>query len=114
MTVQEIRSQVSPMVIWMADAAIREARRAIVGETGWDDIKRRPYNLPEVEMAGEVLFRMFATCSASIKIALIKMPEKMDGLMTFYDCKYLDEFVKSLQASEPVNLREANWVLDRC
>lgn len=114
MTSAEIREQVSPMVIWMADAAIREARRAIAGKTGWDDINRQPYNLPEVEMAGEVLFNMFATCSASIRIALIKMPEKMDGLMSFHDCKYLDEFVKALQACEPVKLRESNWVLECC
>lgn len=55
------------MVIWMADAAIREARMGITGKTGWHDVKRHPYNLPEVEMAGEVLMRIFSECAAYIR-----------------------------------------------
>lgn len=124
MTSQEIRTQVSPMIIWMADATIREARRAITGNTGWNDVKRSPYNLPEVEMAGEVLFRMFDACSASIRIALLTMPEKMDGFLSYPDSNYLDEFVASLNShllrsrslDEPMGteLRKSDWVLGLC
>lgn len=111
------------MVIWMADATIREARRSITGKTGWSDVKRSPYNLPEVEMAGEILFRMFYACSASIRIALLTMPEKMDGILSYPDSNYLDEFVLALDKQlhrysttepEEVELRKPDWVLDLC
>lgn len=121
MTSTEIREKVSPMAIWMADATIRQARRAITGNTGWRDVKRHPYNLPEVEMAGEVLFRMFDTFSAAIRDALIEMPEKMNGVYSFPDCNYFDEFVTALDkklhwysAPEEVELRKPDWILDRC
>ncbi len=121
MTSEEFREHVSPMAIWMADATIREARQAITGKTGWNDVKRHPYNLPEVEMAGQVLFRMFNTFSAAIKDALIEMPEKMDGALSFPDCNYFDEFVKALDKklhwySTPaeVELRNPDWILERC
>lgn len=96
MTAAEIRENVPLMAIWMADAAIREARKAVTGRTGWSDVKRAPYNLHEVEMAGEILFRMFHACSADIRIALLNMPEEMDGAMSFRDKNYFDEFVKNL------------------
>jgi len=121
MTSKEIRNQVSPMVIWMADAAIREARKAITGNTGWNDVKRHPYNSPEVEMAGGVLFRMFDAITAVIKNALLNMPEKMNGVYSFNDCNYFDEFVNALEnqlqsheKNEHVELRKADWVMDRC
>jgi len=119
MTSNDIRTQVSPMVIWMADAAIREARKAITGNTGWNDVKRNPFNLPEVEMAGEILFRMFDTFTTAIRDALIEMPEKMDGVWSFPDCNYFDEFVKALDKKlhwfsdpEEVELRKPDWILE--
>lgn len=114
MTAEEIRKQVSPMIIWVADAAIREARKGITNNTGWKDIKRSSYNLPEVEMAGEILFRMFEACTACIRLALIQMPEKMDGVRSFSNLNYFDEFVKSINARESVKLRETDWILDLC
>lgn len=114
MTSTEIRETVSPMVIWMADAAIREARKAVAGKTGWNDVKRNPYNLPEIEMAGEVLFNLFNTFPAAIRRALLEMPEKMDGVLSFPDCNYFDEFVTALGKNHYVKLRDPNWVLDRC
>jgi len=121
MTSKEIRENVSPEVIWMADATIREARKAVAGKTGWSDVKRNPYNLPEVEMAGQVLFRLFDTCTAAIKVALLEMPEKMDGALSFPDLNYFDEFVVALgkklysyKTKEEVELRKPDWVLDRC
>lgn len=114
MTVKEIRKQVSPMVIWMADAAIKEARCAITGHTGWNDVKRSPYNLPEVEMAGEVLGRMFNECGALIRQALINMPDEMDGIRGFRDLNYFDEFVATLVKESTVNLRKADWILELC
>lgn len=62
----------------------------------WKDVKRAPYNLPEVEMAGEVLFEMFNACAADIKTALLDMPEEMDGVMSVPGKNYFDEFVKNL------------------
>lgn len=114
MTSKEIRGAVSPIVIWMADATIREARKAIAGKTGWKDVKRNPYNLPEVEMAGQVLFRMFHTYPAAIRNALLAMPEKMDGVLSFPDCNYFDEFITALNQKEIAKLRESDWVLERC
>jgi len=115
MTVQEIRKTVSPMVIWMADAVIREARKAITGNTGWNDVKRSPYNLPEVEMAGQVLGRMFDTYAAAIKNALLNMHEELNGIYEFRDFNYFEEFVKALENQiQNVKLRKSDWVLERC
>lgn len=120
MTSKEIREQVSPMVIWAADATIRQARRAITGKTGWNDVKRHAYNLPEVEMAGEILFNVFDTFPAAIKYALLQMPVEMDGINSGAGKNYFDEFVVSLNNmlqryvdAKGVKLREADWVLDR-
>ena len=116
MNIDEIRAQFPPVAIWMADATIREARRAITGNTGWQDVKRSPYNLPEVEMAGEVLFRMFNTYSAAIKTALLSMPEKMDGLLSFPDKNYFDVFVNELckKDTSAWRARKADWILEKC
>lgn len=117
MTAQEIRESVPSMVIWMADAAIRQARKAITGKTGWNDINRNPYNMPEVEMAGEILFRMFHTFTGAIKDALLAMPEELDGVYDITGMNYYDEFVKALSEKGKtygfeVKLREPNWILE--
>lgn len=119
--ITRIREQVSPMAIWMADATIRQARRALTGCTGWSDVKRHPMNLPEVEMAGEVLFRMFYTFPMAVKGALVAMPDDMDGISSFWDKTYFDEFVKALEkelhkypSQYEVKLREPDWVLETC
>ena len=119
MTAKEIRDSVQPMVIWMADAVIREARRALTGCTGRPKLKRHPMNLPEVEMAGEVLFRMFNTFPMAVKGALVAMPEDMDGISSFWERTYFDEFVKALEvelkkypSQGDVKLRQPDWVLE--
>ena len=84
------------MTIWMADATIREARRAIAGLTGWNDVRRATYNLPEVEMAGKILFRMFTACEADIIMAILHMPKEMDGEHLPSGKNYFDEFVQNL------------------
>lgn len=125
MTVAEIRANVPPMAIWMADAAICEARKALTGKIGWCDVQRAPYNLPEVEMAGEILFRMFNACAADIRFALLGMPEEMDGTVSIPGKKYFDEFVKNLdcrirahQSTDPdwpqeAEPRKQDWLLER-
>lgn len=115
MTAKEIRIEVTPMVIWMADAAIREARKAITDNNG----HLHSYNLPEVEVASEVLFRVFQTFTAAIKHALLEMPERMDGRISFTDLNYFDEFVIALdkklhwyRCPEEVMLRQPDWILN--
>lgn len=107
------------MVIWMADATIRQARKALTHKTGWPDVKRADYNLPEVEMASAVLFNMFGTFEAAIRYALIGMPKEFDGFVSVHGRTYFDEFVASLDrhlktysTPEKVMLRESDWVLD--
>ena len=117
MTPQEIRNHVSPMVIWMADAAIRQARKSISGNSGWKKPERNDYNLPEVEMAGEILFRMFNTCMATIKDAILAMPEDLDGVYDVFGKNYFDEFVKALENQKSIfgnttSLREPDWILE--
>ena len=74
MTSKRIWDNVSPTVIWMADIRIREALMAITGITKWNDVKRRPHNLLEVEMARDVLFRMFKLITAlELKLNLIEL-----------------------------------------
>ena len=69
----EIRENVEPMVIWMTDAVIRKARKAISEK---DILYRYPketpnYNKPEIEMASPILFRIFEYCEADLRNALI-------------------------------------------
>lgn len=116
MTANEIRLEVTPMVIWMADAAIREARRAINYNKG----PLHSYNLPEVDVATAVLFKMFNTFPAAIKEALLRMPEKMNGYISYVSLNYFDEFVKSLDKElhtykrpDEVELRQTDWILEK-
>lgn len=116
MNAKELREALPPMVIWMADATIREARRSITGNTGWPKPNRNDYNLPEVEMAGEILFRMLEICSAAIKTALVNMPAEMDGVHDPYGRNYFDEFIAALVAylaRHAVRPRESDWILER-
>ena len=43
MNAKELREALPPMVIWMADATIREARRSITGNTGWPKPNRNGF-----------------------------------------------------------------------
>lgn len=113
MNAEEIRAAVSPMVIWMASATIKNARRAISGK---DALCRYPketpdYNKPEVEMASAILFNTFGYCEADLRQALINMPEEYDG----YSSKgnYFNAFIDSLGKGDGVMLRESDWVLER-
>lgn len=115
MTAKEIRLEVTPMVIWMADVAIRKARKAITDNTG----PHHSYNLPEVEMASEILFRMINTFTGAIKDALLEMPEIMDGRISYPHLNYFDEFVKSLDKKlhrykdpKEVVIRQSDWILE--
>ncbi len=113
MTATEIRAQVDLRSIRMADVAIHMARRALTGNTGWNDVKRHPYNLPEVEMAGEILFYMFNSCVADIKQALINMPEEMDGCLSLCSKNYFDVFVECLDRQIRVRQYDKpNWQFD--
>ena len=110
MTVREIRKQVPSMAIKLAEATIRQARKALAQNTGWNDVKRADYNLLEVEMASAVLFEMFEAHEFAIRQALIRMPEALDGL---HGQNYFDAFVEALERylgkfaeHETVRLRE--------
>lgn len=112
MTATEIRKEVSKMTIWMADAAIRSARRAIVWNSEGQK-ETNSQNLPEVETASSVLFCMFHATEFDIKEALVSMQEKMDGVADFPGMKYFEEFVKVLGKRCPIRLRKEDWVLAR-
>lgn len=107
MTANEIRKEVSPMTIWMADSAIRGAcisarKDAII----------HPYNREGVEVAAEVLFSMFGTCSASIKSALLVVAKAYDGFRGG-NRLYFDAFVEALESyDDMVKLRQPDWVLE--
>ena len=106
MTAQEIRETLPPMVLKMASATIRQARLALTGSTGWNDVKRSDYNLPEVEMANRVLFQMFGTHEFAIRQALMRMPKELDGV---HGRNYFSAFVESLGeyiGHESVRLRK--------
>lgn len=118
MTAEEIRAQVSPMVIWMADAAIRQARVAITTKSvlcryDWENVHHT--NKPEVEAASEVLFHMFSTCTADVKKALVSMPAEYDGYSNGPGRNYFNAFVDALASTSYrcVRLRESDWLLER-
>lgn len=120
MTAADIRKAVSPMVIWMADTTIREARRAITGNTRLPKPNCTDYNLPEVEMAGEILTRMIDTFPAAVQDALVIMPAEYNGVFDRPGCNYFDEFINQLTiylnkmpSRHPVTLRESDWILER-
>lgn len=109
----EIRENVEPMIIWMTDAVIRKARKAISGK---DILCPYPkeiadYNKPEVEMASAILFRTFDYCEADLRYALIKMPEQYDGFSNHGN--YFDTFIEILGNGKGVSLRESDWTLER-
>lgn len=113
MTSTEIRKTVAPMVIWMVDATIRKARKAV---TGKDICCRYPketpnYNKPEVEMASAILFRTFDYCEADLRKAIIQMPDNYDGFTS--SCgNYFDCFIETLGKGNGVMLRESDWTLE--
>ena len=109
MTANEIRKEVSPMTIWMANAAIMEACRS----ARKDEVNNpNPYNREGVSVAAEVLFSMFGTCSASIKIALLAVAKSYDGFRGGHHL-YLDAFIEALKAHDGmVKLRQPDWVLE--
>lgn len=118
MTAEEIRAQVSPMVIWMADAAIRQARKAITTKSilccyDWENVHHT--NKPEVETASEVLFHLFSACTADVKKALVSMPAEYDGYNSGPGRNYFNAFVDALASASyrSVRLREPDWVLER-
>lgn len=107
MTANEIRKEVSPMTIWMANAAIMEACRSAHKE---EVSNPNPYNKEGVSVAAEVLFSMFGTCSASIKIALLAVAKLYDGFRGGHHL-YFDAFIESLKAHDGmVKLRQPDWV----
>lgn len=109
----EIRSGLGDHAVWMLDAVIRQARQAITENREKPEPRRADYNLPEVEMAGEILFRAFETYSANLKIALSRMPDQMDGRHSIPGHKYIDEYIIALEQvmKMPVQLRKSDWVL---
>lgn len=107
MTANEIRKEVSPMTIWLADSAIRGACIS-----ARKDVIIHPYSREGVEVTAEVLFSMFGTCSASIKTALLVVAESYDGFRGGNHL-YLDAFVKALKSHDGiVKLRQPDWVLE--
>lgn len=109
MTANEIRKEVSPMTIWMANAAIMEA---CISARKDEVSNPNPYNREGVSVAAEVLFSMFGTCSASIKIALLAVAKSYDGFRGGHHL-YLDAFVVALKSHDGiVKLRQPNWVLE--
>jgi len=107
MTANEIRKEVSPMTIWMVDSAIMEACIS-----ARKDAVINPYNSEGVGVVAEVLFSMFGTCSASIKIALLAVAKSYDGFRGGHHL-YFDAFVEALKSHDGiVKLRQPNWVLE--
>lgn len=114
MNVSEVRETVAPMVIWMATAAIKEARKAI---TGGSPLCRYPketpdYNKPEVETASAILFNTFEYCEFEIRQALIGMPKEYTGYSSAAG-NYFNAFVETLGKGGGVLLRSPDWVLER-
>jgi hypothetical protein len=109
MTVTEIRNSIPKMVIWMANRAIMEACRSARKDEASNP---NPYNREGVSVAAEVLFSMFGTCSASIKIALLAVAKSHDGFRGGHHI-YFDAFVEALKDHDGiVKLRQPDWVLE--
>ena len=101
------------MALWMADAAIRAALRAISEKTK-SNPKRSCGQLYEVETALAVLLAMFEVDAADIRGALIEIPPDMDGIRSFEDRTYFGEFVAALRQRSDVMIRRASWITDLC
>ena len=107
MTANEIRKEVSPMTIWMANTAVMEACRSTR-----KDVIIHPYNREGLEVAAEVLFSMFDTYGASIKTALLIVAKSCDGFRGGHHL-YFDVFVEALKSHDGiVKLRQPDWVLE--
>ena len=110
MTSKEIRNEVSPMVIWMADAAIRGACMAIN-----DNNSRLPAPYNRIDGESEILFAMFNICIADAKEALIKVANGHDGLCEYPNFNYFDSLVEFLNKERYGNatLRKPDWILEK-
>lgn len=106
----KIREAVSPMVIWMADAAIRKACSAIN-----DSNLKLPHPYNRIDGESEVLFRMFDICAADAKNALMELADGHSGYSEYLNFNYFDSFVEKLNEmiEDGARLRAPDWVLDR-
>lgn len=113
MTVMEIRNSLPIMVIWMANEAVMEGVQSYHKNQQQHDCDsdfmrgfRRGESERGVKVAAEVLWKLFASCSADCQRAIEKVAEKRDGFCGNPDA-YFDDFVEALgmKLGYPVRIR---------
>jgi len=120
MTVKEIRDKLPTMVIWMAKEAVMEGVKAYHKAQRQYDIENQKkqsgqsYNYilahaydEGVDIAAEVCWKLFYSCSADCQAAIEEVAKKRDGFRGNPDI-YFDEFVLALEERlhGPVSIRE--------
>ena len=108
-TVTEIKNILPAMVIKMAGQAVKEGVRMCREYWQERDLQKqfrdsgKPYNFTlshahygSVRVAAEILFELFATCTADILQAIEKVSKNLNGYAGAQD-HYLEEFIIALE-----------------
>ena len=114
MTINKLRSNLPTMVVWMASEAVMEGVRSHHDneqQHDWDTdfIRgfRKGVSENGVRVAAEVLWKLFASCSAECQSAISIVAKNKDGYCG-YPVSYFDSFVVALEEVQghPVRIRE--------
>jgi len=109
MTIAEIKSILPPVAVWMAKQAIMEGIKAYhkaqeqysIEETKQKAGKPYDYTLAHaynegMKISAEILWKLFASCSADCQRAIAEVAKKRDGYCGYPE-NYFDDFVNALE-----------------
>lgn len=109
MTAAEIKAVLPPVTIWMAKKAVMEGVRVHhKAQEEYDTEYQKEqagnsYNFhvshaykEGVRVAAEILWKLFASCSAECQMAIAEVAKKRDGHFGHPE-EYFDDFVNSLE-----------------
>lgn len=103
MTIAEIKSILPPVAVWMAKQAIMEGIKAYHKAEETKQKAGKPYDYAlahayneGMKISAEILWKLFASCSADCQRAIAEVAKKRDG---YCGCpeNYFDDFVNALE-----------------
>ncbi len=120
MDISDLRETLPTMVIWMAKEAVMEGVKAYHKAQRQYDLENQkkdsglPYNYTlahayndGVDIAAEVLWKLFYSCGADCQAAIKEVAKRRDGYCGIPD-RYFDDFVLALEERlhGPVRIRQ--------
>jgi hypothetical protein len=112
MTISEIKAVLSPVTVWMAQEAVMEGVKAHHKAQKQYDIENQKKESGEtynftlahaynegVHVAAEILWKLFASCSAECQQAIAEVAKNRDGFSGYAE-NYLDDFINALEKAK--------------